>query len=319
MVLRMPKARTVLPIDLLALVSYNGKVYPNEARPRERIGAAETTPNAIETAMDQWFSFATRRNAWISASRRRLRGLVSARRRGGRQAWEIDCVIDTTTSHDAVPGLLDCAVEAGGKAGAEKIFVRMGANSSLLPVIINAGFTAYQSEHLYVGSALALDPPDVGLRAFSQPDMYPAFRLYNSVLPERSRRAEAATFGEWQAALEKRWLKSGVELVLESEGGLAAHVRAARLPHGVLVDLTADSSGAAHATALLAAAVKGLPAGPGPVMVLLPESAGGVASRLQEAGFERREDFVALMCRTTRVARLTKLVPKAIPNAAVTT
>ncbi len=313
-------ARTVLPIDLLALVSYRDKVYPNEARPRERLGAADPTPNPVTTGFDQWFSFATRRNAWISARRQRLLGLVSARRRGGRQAWEIDCLIDTTITYEAVPGLLDCAIEAGGRSGAEKIFLRLGADSPLLPVVIRAGFSAYRSEYLYVGSSLAVSgKQDLPLRPFSQPDMYPAYLLYNRVLPERSRRAEAATFGEWQAARERHWLKDGAQLVLENEGALSAHVSASRLQHGVLVDIVADKDGVPHSEGLVAAALAAVGPGGGPVMVLVSESDIGVASRLADLGFEARHEFMSLMCRTTRVARLPKLVPAAIPIGAVIT
>jgi hypothetical protein len=312
-------ARAVLPIDLLALVSYNGKVYPNEARPRELVGASDLAPNAIETAFEQWFSFATRRNAWISASRQRLLGLVSARRRGGRQAWEIDCLIDTTAKSDAVPGLIDCALRAGGKAGAEKLFLRMSSISPLLPVVINAGFTAYCSERLYAGSALALRAAPLPVRPFSQADLYPAFRLYNSVMPERCRRAEATTFGEWQAGQEKHWLKGGAQLALDGEGVLAGHIRASRLPHGTLVDLVADEGAVAETEGLLAAAVEATGHGAPRIMVLVPESAVGIALRLEDLGFEAREEFIGLMARTTRVARLPKLMPAAIPNAAVIT
>ncbi len=312
-------ARPVLPTDLLALVSYNGKVYPNEATPRERLGATEPASNAIETAIEQWLSFAVRRNAWISSRRQRLMGLVSARRRGGRQAWEIDCLIDTTASRDAVPGLLDCAVRGGGKAGAEKLFLRLNANSPLLPIAMGVGFAAYCSEHLYVGSALALGTGSAGLRRFSPADQYPAYRLYNCVLPERTRRAEAATFGEWQAAREKQWLKGGVELVLDGPVSLAAHVRAARMAHGTLVDVTVANEALDLAQALISEAVQAAGATSGPLMALVHEADSGLRSRLEGLGFEAREEFFSLMCRTTRVARLPKLVPAAIPTGVVIT
>ena len=315
----MRSARAVLPIDLLALVSYNGRVYPNEARPRELVGAVDPSPNPIETAFDQWFSFATRRNAWISASRQRLLGLVSARRRGGRQAWEIDCLIDTTATRDAVPGLIECAMRAGGKAGAEKVFLRLGSSSTLLPVVMNAAFTAYSSERLYVGSGLAVNGAGTTVRPFSQQDLYPAYRLYNAVMPERTRRAEASTFGEWQAAQERHWLKGGVQFVLDKDAALAAHVRAGRLHHGLLVEVVANADGLTHTRALLAAAVAAVGQGAPRVMVLVPESAAGLASRLEDLGFEPRDEFITLMARTTRVARMPRMVPQAIPNGVVTT
>jgi hypothetical protein len=312
-------ARPLLPTDLLALVSYNGKVYPNEARTRERLAEQAPEGGAIETAIEQWLSFAVRRNAWISSRRQRLLGLVSARRRGGRQAWEIDCLIDTTPTQDAVPGLLECAIRAGGKAGAEKLFLRLNANSPLLQIVMGAGFSAYCSERLYVGSALALpEDPSLKLRPFSQADQYPAFRLYNCALPERSRRAEAATFAEWQASQERHWLKGGVEIVLDGTGELLTHARAARLDNATLVDVRAGASALDSAPAIMRSAFHAC-GGSGPVMTLVHEADTGLAARLEDLGFEPREEFFSLMCRTTRVAKLPKLVPAQIPNAAVIT
>jgi hypothetical protein len=54
-------------------------------------------------------------------------------------------------------------------------------------------------------------------------------------------------------------------------------------------------------------------------MVLVPESSTGLAGRLEELGLEPREEFVCLMARTTRVARIPQMVPQAIPNGAVIT
>ena len=79
----MTTARTVRPTDLVALVAYNGRVFPNEAHTLDRIGK-EASPHPLETALEQWFSFATGRHTWISVKGATLRGLVSARRRGSR-------------------------------------------------------------------------------------------------------------------------------------------------------------------------------------------------------------------------------------------
>src|SRR5439155_7028911 len=54
-------ARTVLPTDLVALVSYDGRVYANEAMTRDRIGS-DDSPHPIGAAFEQWFNFATGRH-----------------------------------------------------------------------------------------------------------------------------------------------------------------------------------------------------------------------------------------------------------------
>src|SRR5713226_3053233 len=108
-------ARTVLPTDLVALVSYDGRVYANEAMTRDRIGTHDS-PHPLETAFEQWFSFATGRHTWISVKGPTLRGLVSARKRGSKLAWEIDCLINASEADNSVlMSLLDQLTAAAGK------------------------------------------------------------------------------------------------------------------------------------------------------------------------------------------------------------
>ena len=126
----MAEARPVLPTDLLALVSYNGRNYPNQAWTRERLGSAEPPNMTLGSAVDQFLAFARGRSTWISVRRRRLRGLVGARTRGDRQAWEIDYLIDATTQVEALPGLLECAVMDVGRSGG---FTVDGAPARLVP------------------------------------------------------------------------------------------------------------------------------------------------------------------------------------------
>ena len=70
----MARVRTVRPTDLVALAGYDGRVRPNEAVTRDRIGT-QASPHPLETALEQWFSFATGRHTWISVKGARLRGL----------------------------------------------------------------------------------------------------------------------------------------------------------------------------------------------------------------------------------------------------
>src|SRR5262245_4241656 len=100
-------ARTVRPTDLVALVSHDGEVYPNEALTWERLAKGEGGPHPLGSALEQWFSFATGRYTWISVSGQSIRGMLSARRRGGGVAWEVDCLILTEPD----PGLLSSLAE----------------------------------------------------------------------------------------------------------------------------------------------------------------------------------------------------------------
>jgi hypothetical protein len=259
--------------------------------------------------LDQFLAFARTRSAWISVRRQRLQGLVGARRRGGRQAWEIDYLIDSTPEHSAVLGLLECAISEAGNSGAEKLFLRLDAACELLTVAREAGFIPYQEEVL-LGRAFPSPAPasPLDFRRAEPSDSYALYRLYNTTTPEVTRRSEAATFAEWHAAQERRWMRQGVQLVRGDDTGLTATVRAAHLPQGTLIDLTiADSR--CKAGEAVTAAVRALGSQEGPVFTLLPAHAEALARELENAGFTPRQEFVSLMRRTVRTRSLPKLLP----------
>jgi hypothetical protein len=314
----MTTPRAMLPTDFLALVSNRGFACRNEARPFERLGARDASPNPVEAAIEPWLSFATGRRAWISAHRGRLQGLVSVRRRGGRQAWEIDCLIDATANLGCLPGVLECATFQAGRAAIEKIFLRLPADSLVLPVVRPAGFIPYANETLYFRSGQLDDLQGSGpVREMTQQDLYPAFRLYNRVQPETRRRLEAATFAEWQASLEQRWLKAGVQVVSEDEGQLNAMIRAARLPQGLLVDVVATGQPTDNLRNLLGAAIRATGSVDIGCFALVGEES-GLAGGFENLGFRAVGSYVSLLCRTTNVTRIGKLMPN-IPRTAVVT
>ncbi|MGE0056470.1 MAG: hypothetical protein AB7P33_01440 [Dehalococcoidia bacterium] len=305
----------MLPTDLLALVSHRGRSYHNEAWTRERISTQETPANPLGTALDQLLGFARGRSVWVSVHRQRLQGLVGARQRGGRQAWEIDYLVDGTRGYDAVPGLLDSAIADAGRAGAEKLFLRLESSCPLLPVVLETGFLPYQESTLYRRPG-NLTPSEIGgLRNLAAMDSYFIFRLYSACTPEPVRRMEAATFAEWQAAQDRRWLKHGVQLVIEREGSVAGCVSAAPNASGISIDLLVEQSAGDQVLPLVGAACSALDAPFASVEVLVPSTADGTARCLQEAGFEAQREFVSLMRRTTRPIAVPNLRPAIAKNA----
>jgi len=266
--------------------------------------------------LDQFLAFARGRNAWISTDRGRLQGLVGARQRGARQAWEIDYLIDATADHSGTCGLLECAIAETGRAGAEKLFLRLTADSDLLLTAREAGFLPYQEEVL-LAKSYGRDPAveAVRLRPVNPADSYILYRLYHQSTPETTRRNEAANFSEWHAAQERRWLKNGVQLVAEQGGEVAAWVKAARLPQGVVLELLVSEAGLDQTRGVVAAATQAVDAGGVPLFVVVPRAADALIRRLEGNGFVARQDFVCLMRRTTRPVALPKLTPAVAKNA----
>jgi hypothetical protein len=301
----MTHARTVLPTDLVALVSYDGRVYANEAMTRDRIGKQDS-PHPIETALEQWFSFATGRHTCVSVKGATLRGLASARKRGNKQAWEIDCLIDAADGDSIVlMSLLDQITAAAGKSGGLRVFVRLPATSALAEATQRCGFLPYVREQVFrkaVDGAWAQDLPD-SLRRWSKTDPYPVFQIYSATVPADVRRIEGMTFGEWQAAQES--LGRATQYAIERDGLVHGRLRVAGDGDVGRFDLTADD---AVLDDLIRAAMAKV-ANRDWIYTLVPEHQEGLARRLAALGFEAGDEYVVMSRRTVMPVKDTAKVP----------
>ena len=309
----MTVARTVRPTDLVALVSFDGRVYPNEAKTRDRLGRDESAPHPLESAIEQWFSFATGRHTWISVRGATLRGLVSARARGASAAWELDTLINAAEDDEGVClSLLDRAVEDAGREGAEKVFLRVLSDSAVLGIARRAGFACVTTERLYTHQGPVLmekGPSPPPLRRRSRADAYPLFQLYNAAVPEGVRHAEAATFAEWLAAQERHWLAHGAtQLVMEEDGLLRAWVRAAAEGDIGRFDVLVHPRAEGHIDGLVQAGLSRL-SGQGALLALVPDYQEPVARHLVRLGFQAGPEYALLARRTMVPVRAPRLSP----------
>ncbi len=285
----MTTARPVRPTDLVALVSFDGRVYANEAHTWDRLGRREGA-RLLESAFEQWFSFATGRHTWISVEGLTIRGVISARARGSRLAWEVDClIIASDEPRPTLEALVDQLVVAAARAGTLRLFLRLEAGNTTLDAARALGFMPYVHETLLQlnepAPAVPLDPT-LMLRQRGRADGFALFRLYNAVTPESVRRYEAATYAEWIAGQERRSQGRGRhDLVAELDGRTVGWLRA--VPDGEIgrIDLLLHSDAAAHGAALLAHAA-GLLGRRRPVYSLVPRYAENLLALHREQGFE---------------------------------
>ncbi len=315
----MTNARTVRPTDLVALASYDGRVYPNAAVTRDRIGT-QASPHPLETAIEQWFSFATGRHTCISIKGATLRGLASARRRGSKAVWEIDCLIDAADDDDSVlTELLDQIARDAGRGGAEKVFLRVAADSPVIATAAHAGFVPYLNErllacHAPLGSEEATAHK---LRRWSRADAYSTFRLYNRWTPEPVRRVEAATFREWQNARERVSSRRGTQQrVVEIDDQVAGWLRTAADGELGRFDLMADPAAADLLDSLIDGALERLRE-QSSVFTLVPRFATGLQQRLEDRGFEEESQFTVLARRTTKTVKLPQVAARQVPAAPI--
>jgi hypothetical protein len=300
-------------------VSFDGRVYPNEAKTRDRLGREESSPSPLESALEQWLSFATGRQTWISVRGSTLRGLISARRRSSNAAWEVDCLINAAEEESICMSLLDRVSEEAGRSGAEKIFLRLVADSGVVPIARRAGFVPFVAESQYThqgpvpaerldgqarrGRAASM----VSLRRRSRADAYPLFQLYNIAVPEPVRRVEGATFAEWLAAQERHWLtRRSTQLVLDRDGYLGAWIRAAADGDIGRFDLLVHPRDLDLLEPLLLAALARL-SSQGVLLTLVPEYEEPLARLLKRMGFERQDQYVVMAKRTAALVRTPRL------------
>jgi len=318
----MTVARTVRPTDLVALVAFDGRICPNEAKTRDRLGREESSPSPLESALEQWFSFATGRHTWISVRGSTLRGLISARHRSSKTAWEIDCLVNAAGDEALCMSLLDHVSEEAGREGAEKIFLRVNADSPVAPIARRAGFVPFVAETGYVHrgpvSGAQPDrspPPDasenstLSLRRRSRADAHTLFQLYNVAVPESVRRVEAVTFAEWLAAQERHWLtRHSAQLVLERDGYLGAWIRAAADGDIGRFDLLVHPRELKLLEPLVLAALARL-SGQGILLALVPEYEEPLARLLNRLGFEKQGQYVVMAKRTAVLVKAPRLAP----------
>jgi hypothetical protein len=300
-----PTARTVLPTDLVALVSYDGHVYANQAMTLDRVGTQDS-PHPLETAFEQWFSFATGRHTWISVKGPTLRGLISARKRGSKQAWEIDCLINAEENDPGVlMSLIDQVTDAAGRSGAMKIFLRLPAASAAANDATRCGFAAYRREQIW---RLEQEPASIrkttdNVRRRAKPDQYPLFQLYNAHTPDGIRRYEGMTLTEWIAAQES--LGKTAQYVVEGDGRIEGLLRLAGDGDiGRFDVLGADTV----IDALVDAALAKL-ANRATIFAIVPEHQDHVARVISSMGFMPSDEYVLLARRTVRPVKEAKKVP----------
>ncbi len=295
----MNRARHPLPTDLVALITHDGRVYPNEAKTWDRMGAAGSGPHPLGTALEQWLSFATGKHTWVSVRGATIRGLVSARRRAKRTAWEVDCLINADEDRSVAGSLLERMVAGVVGQGAERVFLRVDADSPLIEIAHSAGFFTYAHETLYRAENLPpSQDPGLPFRVASKADAFGVYQLYNAVTPANVRAIEGLTFREWQAAREP-WGRNPRELVLEEDGIISGYLRLLRGNEGRF-------SMSIHpqrrdAEAFLHTALARL-SGSQSVLCLAPSQGDSLSQQLIRLGFSPREDYVAMAKRLAKHA-----------------
>ena len=248
------------PADLVALVTFNGRVNENQAVTRERLARPTVAPHPLNSAIEQWLG-RRRRRTWIDVRGRRITGIATARELCSSHAWVIDTLVDASTGADegAATALLRQAAEEATRHRVTRVLLRTPSDGTALPEALRAGFKPALSEQMWSGTLLTGDAvqrpgaPDrdagrseIAVRETCGDDALALFQLYNRALPVDGRQALALTLEEWQDIQERRWLGRGSREYVALDGSRVC--AALRLAPGGEVgqfDLLADAAGSA--------------------------------------------------------------------------
>jgi len=316
---RSPAARPLRPTDLAVLASLwvRGKlplvggaaaVFCNEARIWGRLGLGESAFGGLERAVQQWAPIGNGRLTWVAMRGMTLRGLASARRRSASGGWEVDYLYGAPGQEGVCTGLLEELARGLGQAGAERVFLRLDAQSRLLGAARSTGFFPYLRERLWrlERAPGGLESPPLPMRLRTAADLQPLFQLYNASVPATVRRHEALTLREW-ATLQERGCQ---HLVLPKDGRLVAWLRLTRKDGAGCFALLVSRGEDASLENLLATALHHLH-DRRPIFCLVPEYERGLAARLEELGFQPAADYAVLANRLVRPVEEAAPVPTA--------
>ncbi len=299
------------PGELIALVTFDGQVYANQAVTRERLGQPPEAAHALTAALAHWLG---RRHVWLVIEGRRIQGIATARALAGPRAWEIDTLVDAgeasqdeSSASAVVRTLLEQAQAEAQRSGVSRLLMRVPAGAPAEAEAVRAGFVRALRERLWRADALHAIPeaiapgsPAIAVREATAADEHGQFLLYCRALPMEARQAIAMTLEEWRATREERWLgRHPHELVAEREDQIVGSARIASDGGVTQLELLATAEAAGTTRALLAAAAR-LGAREEAALALAPLEAGAVETELRDAGFEPQEEYVLLSRRIAR-------------------
>ena len=288
------------PGELIALVSFEGQVFANQAVTREHLGRPPEQAHPFAPALAHWLR---RQHVWMEVDGRHIEGVATARPLGSPRAWEIDTLLDAGGEDGNIRALLEQAEHDAQNAGVSMLLLRLQADAPAIAEARRAGFVPALRERLWECAGLPgsdTHEPRIGVREATAADEHGRFQLYSRALPADARRALAMTLEEWRATRDDHWLgRHSEELVAEADGRIVGSLRVAPGHRRAQLELLAAPEESEAARALLDAAST-ICRESETVLALSPLGAGDGGQELLAAGFEPVEEYTLLSRRIER-------------------
>jgi len=301
------EAHAVRPTDLVALVTFDGEVFANQAVTREHLVRPNQTPRPIGAAIEQWLGLG--RRTWVEVRGRQIEGIATARELAD-GVWQIDTLVDASTrasdiGDEVLSTLLRKAVDAAREHRVTHVLLRTTLEGAAHVAAMHAGFGRVTIERAYRGHVGAGSTGEIEVRLATAEDDLARFQMFNRALPLEARQAVAATLDEWRRTRERRWLgrNSGEWVALHGAAVIGVLALNPGPPAQLEVELEAEGPHAHAVTgALLSAAAERLEAagGGGTPVVGVVGATSAAGSALEARGFELDAEYALLCHRTTR-------------------
>ena len=249
--------------------------------------------------------------AWVCVGEEGILGLASVRQRSGPKSWELSHLYADSSSDQAVVRLLERAAAGAGLRGAERVFLRVAADSPLIPSARKAGYFPSHLEIVYQGTVAISEPShslfdaDSHLRPRRPDDDLALFRLYNAATPVKVRQLVGMTLDQWASSHERgpgRTQESALQVEDEVQGWLCTSTRSGRGSLSVRLHPNYD----ALTSEVVEAGLKRLKSVRA-VYAIAEEYAPRLATSLDGFGFEALGEYVVLVNSVAR--RVMERVP----------
>ncbi len=299
--------RTFGPPDVVRCLAVGMNRFPNLAVTADSPLRPHSFHAFLSDAFQRRILASSGWRALVCVENGRVGAVVALRTRSGSRSWEVSHLYAAPGSEAATIRLLEQASAASARGGAERVFLRVEADSDIIPAARRAGFFPCHRETLYRGRPLVsksgkglFDADSHSVKRRAEHD-HELFRIYNETTPLRARQLVGMTMERWKDSRERPMGRSR-ERTLQLEGAVIGWLRtSARFGTG-RIEMTLRPNYLALTPDILDYALASLTKTKS-VFVLAPEYVPLLGGALEERGFRPEREFAVLVKSVARMER----------------
>jgi hypothetical protein len=241
-------------------------------------------------------------------------GIVYATRRRRNANWDIGWLQVARGREGEVADLLSCMSTALSETGAEKLFLRLPESAWAQTFALDASFTPYVNEELYLrprGAHLTggWDPARGELSDAGPTAAWDVYRFYQRVVPAKTREAEGLTLNQRQDRLDlsKDWRQRSSHILERDDvvmGWSSVHGKGG----SSVLDILIDPSDWDLGQTMIGAAIDSV-GQLSSICCVLPEYQQPLAGVLRALGFNKIGEFTSYSRPLTARVKDRKLMP----------